>query len=262
MNTTAHVKSATRVLDILELLATDPRQLGVSELARRLKIPKSSTHMLLATLEGRGYVVSDEARRFRLHPSFRGGDTHTWVGGAPAARLLPVARDVMLRLVTGTGETSFLGVRRDERHFQCIEKVVSGNEVRFDTDIGGPRPVHAGSIGLVLLAFDAPDRTERVLREAPLPPVTPYTVCDSARLRGILAEVRSQGFAVVRDSGCMGASSVAAPIFDATGAVIAGMAVSAPSSRFDEIVDEARSEVLSAAAAISRELATSQPAAS
>jgi DNA-binding IclR family transcriptional regulator len=260
MNTPAHVKSAVRVLDILEMLATDVHAVGVSELARRLRIPKSSTHMLLSTLEGRGYVVSDAARRFQLHPSFR-GESRTWVGGAAAGRLLPLARDAMRKLATGTGETSFLGVRRDERTFECIEKVVSESPVAFDYDIRGPRPVHAGSIGLVLLAFDAPDRTERLLREAPLPPVTPYTVCDSEHLRQILAEVRSQGFAVVRDSGALGASSIAAPIFDATGSVIAGVTVSAPSSRFDQILDEARSEVVNAAAMISRELAGSPHAA-
>jgi DNA-binding IclR family transcriptional regulator len=254
MTATANVKSAIRVLDILELLAANACELGVSELARRLNLPKSSTHMLLATLETRGYVVSDDLRRFRLHPSFR-IEPRTWVGGGAAARLLPVARGAMRRLVDGTGETSFLGVRRDERHFECIEKVVSDNDERFDMEIGAPRPVHAGSIGLVLLAFDAPDRTERVLRAAPLAKVTPHTICDAPHLRRVLAEVRTQGFAVVRDSGILGASSVAAPIFDGSGAVIAGMTISAPSSRFDAIVDDARAEVINAAAAVSRELA-------
>ncbi len=253
------MKSATRVLDILEMLAIDPSQLGVSEIARRLRIPKSSTHMLLATLEGRGYVVSDDARRFRLHPSFR-AESRTWVGGARVARLLPLAREAMRRLVGVTRETSFLGVRRDERHFQCIEKVVGDKEGAFDMDLGGPRPMHAGSIGLVLLAFEPPDRAERLLRSEPLTRVTTHTICEPERLRRVLADVRTQGFAIVRGSGIIGAASVSAPIYDANGAVIAGMTVTAPLSRFDAILDDARSELLRTTALLSEELAGAEAA--
>jgi len=83
------------VLDILELLAVDPREIGVSELARRLRIPKSSTHMLLSTLEGRGYLVSDAARRFRLHLR-PGRRTRT----PPLIRTTVRLRGLRLRLLT------------------------------------------------------------------------------------------------------------------------------------------------------------------
>jgi DNA-binding IclR family transcriptional regulator len=241
------------------MLAIDPSQLGVSEIARRLRIPKSSTHMLLATLEGRGYVVSDDARRFRLHPSFR-GEPRTWVGGARVARLLPLARAAMQRLTEITRETSFLGVRRDERHFQCIEKRVPVRDGAFDMDLGGPRPLHAGSIGLILLAFEPPDRTERLLRSTALARVTTRTICEPEHLRLVLADVRTQGFAIVRDSGIIGASSVAAPIFDANGAVIAGMTVTSPSARFDAILDDAKAELLDTTTLLSEELALADAA--
>ena len=75
------VKSASRVLDLIEILALTPRALGVTELSQRLGIPKSSTSMLLATLEARGYVMVDPARRFRLADELRGGGDYVPIPG-------------------------------------------------------------------------------------------------------------------------------------------------------------------------------------
>src|SRR3990170_2281344 len=107
----APVKSAIRVLDMLEMLSTAAGQLGVSDIARRLGIPKSSTSMLLATLETRGYVIGDDTRRFRLNPAYC-QDRRSWVGGARAA-LLRGARPLLQQLARETGESAFLAVARD-----------------------------------------------------------------------------------------------------------------------------------------------------
>ncbi len=106
------VKSAARLLDLLEMLTVARVPIGVSEIARQLDIPKSSAHMLLLTLEGRGYVVSDEQRRFALS-AILGRRGREWVGGELGA-LLDIAKPVMNKLAHVTGESVFLGRRRDE----------------------------------------------------------------------------------------------------------------------------------------------------
>ena len=252
----ASVKSALRVLDLLEMLAVVPVQVGVSEIARRLGIPKSSTYMLLSTLESRGYVVGDESRRFCLNPAF-GRGKGSWVGGARAALVLATA-PVMQRLARLTGESSFLGVQRDEQTLEYIEKVVSSHEVRCDAELGQPRPLHSTSLGLVILAFRAQEQSDAYLKRSNLERLTDRTQTEPARLRRELAAIRKQGYAVTRDTNAVGASGVAVPVFMADGSV-AALNISAPTSRFDAIVERATAELMEAAAALSRDLSGSAP---
>lgn len=258
MNDASAVKSATRVLDVLEVLAVAAEPVGASELARRLGIPKSSTHMLLSTLEGRGYVVGDDTRRFRLNPMLASA-RRSWAGGARAA-LRHLAREPMQRLARATGESAFLGVPRDESSFQYVEKVVSGHEVRCDAELGQRRALHSSSVGLVLLAFNAPARVERYLTGHALERVTVRTVCDPARLRRELAAIRKQGYAITRDTNAVGASGIAAPIFDGSGRVLAGINISAPTSRFEAVVERAATELIGAARSITAELSGAEAA--
>jgi DNA-binding IclR family transcriptional regulator len=251
-NEVAEVKSALRVLDVLEVLAGTTDPVGASELARRLQVPKSSTHKLLATLERRGYVVGDEARRFRLHPMYA-RDGNGWVGG-PIAALRRLAGEPLARLAHVTGESAFLGVLRDRTSFEYVDKVVSVHEVRCDAELGEARLLHASSVGLVLLAFRSAQELDHYLEPAALRALTPKTITDPARLRRELAAVRRKGFAVTHDTNAVGASGIAVPILGAGGEALAGLNVSAPSSRFDGIVERAHDELVRVAGAIAAAL--------
>jgi DNA-binding IclR family transcriptional regulator len=253
MNETVAVKSATRVLDLLEMLAAVPEQVGVSEIARRLGIPKSSTHMLLSTLETRGYVVGSPDRRFHLNPIF-GGGRGSWVGGANVM-LVRLAQPIMESLAGKTGESSFLGVARTDSSVEYIAKVVSDHEVRCDAELGQPRPLHSPSVGLVILAFQDPEKTEKYLQRGKLERVTPRTLVDPRQLRREIDLVRGRGYSVVCDTHSAGASGIAAPVFDGDGTVVAALNISAPTSRFDAMLRKATPALLRGADAIGRTLA-------
>lgn len=243
------VKSAARVLDVLEFLAAQEAHAGVSEIARRLGIPKSSTSLLLSTLESRGYVLGDEARRFRIHPAYA-RDRTAWVGGARAL-LLQAVQPLMLQLSRTTGESAFLGAARDRNTLEYIAKVVSAHEVRCDAEIGQARPLHSTSLGLVILAFQPQVATDAYLART-LERLTPRTTTDPARLRKELSAVRRQGYAVTRDTNALGASGVAVPVIMTDGQV-AALNVSAPTSRFEAVLDRATAALLAGAASIARE---------
>ena len=242
------VKSAARVLDILELLAVASTPLGVSEVARRLGMPKSSAHMLLATLEQRGYVIDHPDRRFALHPAFISPGS-TWVGGF-SGPLLRIARSVMHRLVAATGESALLARLREDLSIEYIEKVVSPQPVRVDVELGVPRPVDSTSSGQVLLAFASAESGDRLLAHA-------FAGLDPKRrqiLVETLAQVRVRGFAMVSHASSTYSFGVAAPIRDGTGNVVAALNVTAPSARFHQASDRVTREVVLCAATISREL--------
>lgn len=228
MNVNTDVKSAARVLDLLELFAVAPDPLGVSEVAKRLDLPKSSAQALLLTLTGRGYLLrSDDG--YTLPRELKVG----WVGGI-RTRLLGVARPVMDAMAKSSGESAFIGLMTRDGHVQFLAKAVSPKEVRYDASLDHLRPAHSTSIGLVMLAHMREEEAERWLKPSLLTAVTPRTVTDPRRIRLILRAARKAGYVEVRDANVEGASGVSAPIFGADGEVIAGLNLAAPSSRYEQ----------------------------
>jgi IclR family acetate operon transcriptional repressor len=235
------------VLDLLELVAISPEPLGLSDLARRLAIPKSSTCALLDTLVTRGYVTRNEANLYQLNEQFGGG----WVGGLNR-RLLSVARPIMVALVERTQESAFLGVLTPDGQVRYLHKVVSPKVVRYDTEISALRPAHATSIGKVLLAFQPDAATHRALRRHPLERLTSRTITNPTAFAEQLRRIRRDGHAMNVDERVAGAAGVAAPIFVDDGNVIAALNVSAPTSRFEHMQAQMTREVVWGATEISR----------
>jgi DNA-binding IclR family transcriptional regulator len=236
------VKSAARVLDILELLSVLDEPAGVSEVARSLGIPKSSAAALLETLLGRGYLAR-EGTGYRLAPPLRQG---SWVGGE-FAHLIRLVHPVMAGAVARTGESAFLGVRTPNWAIRYVDKVVSPKEVRYDGGLSHERPAYCTSVGQVLLAAEPDAVVEKYLATVPLVRVTPATVVRPDDIRAILRQVRERGYAESRNGHVEGASGVAAPIRGPSGRIIAAITLAAPSTRFDEMYATMLCETLRAA---------------
>src|SRR3546814_17272977 len=115
------VKSAARVLDLLELLAAAPRPLRLAEVAPRLDIPKTSAFALLSTLVAKGYA-EEQGGGYRLAERLR---DRGWVGG-DVAHMVRVSRAVMAELTQTTGASVFLGVLRSEARRVGKECVSTG----------------------------------------------------------------------------------------------------------------------------------------
>lgn len=247
------VKSATRVLDILELLASASAPIGASEVARKLDIPRSSAHVLLLTLEDRNYVLSDSARRYLLSPALR-GPAYSWVGGL-RSRLLDVAQKVMQRLVDKVDETAFLCVLSEREESEYIAKVLCSQEVRCDAQLHAPRAIHSNSPGQVLMAFQSDEKREKYLQRGPFYAFTTSTLTEADQLRAEFLKIRQAGVAMTRDTNTVGVSGLSAPILGPSGEVVASLNLSVPSSRFPKSVEALMEAVRSAADQISLELA-------
>lgn len=246
------VKSATRVLDLLELFSSTTNAMGVSDISKRLGFPKSSTYMLLTTLEGRGFIVSDEARRFRLHPKFS-AEARASIGGT-RAKLVHAAGTPIKFLVEVINETCFLTVMRSDWMAEYVAKVSSLQELRLDAPVGTIRELNAGSGGMMLLAHLPQGEFERFLKEHPLQATTPKSIVDPARLRQELATIRTRGYALSEGANYPQASGVSAPIRGPHGNVVAAVSIGAPTSRLKRIRARVIDEVLRCAEAVSRNL--------
>lgn len=245
------VKSAARVLDILELLSRSEEPLALKDLVSVLALPKSSAHALLQTLQSRGYVERDPADRYALNESLR--QSSGWIGG-PVAHLAAVARPVMERLRDDLEESVFLGVRAGRGDVKVIAKSVSRAQIRYDSVDPGLRPAYCTGMGRILLAFWDKKSADAYLMRTRLHAHTPRTVTDPGKLRAILGKVAADGYAILEEEYVLGGSATAAPVFGGDGTVVAALNVGTVSARYPAAKSRIVSGVVRAAATISQRL--------
>lgn len=221
------VKSAERVLDIVEYLASDACGRTFSELSRALHLPKSSLHELLLVLTQRGYLNYDEARR-----TYTLG-IRVWESGQAYLRhhdLVREALPVMESIVGKINETVQLAVL-DGLENVYLAKVDSSHPLRIQSEVGRRLYAHATGLGKVLLAHLAPEQLDSRLDSVVLPSFTPNTFADQNQLRRELAGITERGFALDAEEYTPGLSCVAVPVFQSQSRVVAAISVSIPNNR-------------------------------
>jgi DNA-binding IclR family transcriptional regulator len=140
---------------------------------------------------------------------------------------------VMDQLAEESGETIVLTVLADETTAICLDKRESTQALQISARVGHRIPLHAGAGSKALLAFGSSDFLDRFLLLAqPLRRYATRTITDPNHLRSELATIRGQGYSISDDDLDEGACSVAAPIRDHRGEVIASISVASPKTRF------------------------------
>ena len=243
------VQSLERAFAILDEVARRPA--GVTAVADRVQLPKSTVARLLATLEGLGAVERFDGALWRIGP----GVAALSSAASPARSLVSVARPHLAALVAELGEDAGLGLP-DGNEILYVDQVESDNPVQVRDWAGTRAPMHAVPSGLVLLAEWPEDALDAYLARE-LAALTRRTVTDPKRLRKRLAEVRDAGYAWGLEEFAEGIDSVAAPVRDARGKAIAAIHVHGPAYRFPPEGAEAgvAARVVAAAAGVDRELA-------
>jgi DNA-binding IclR family transcriptional regulator len=226
------VKSAGRILDILELLGRARGPLSLKEIAQELGYPPSSAHGLLATLVIKGYAARDDADRYVLNAAYRNGPG--WASG-PDAELIAVAEPIMRDLRDQCGETVMLGILNQDLMLKVIAKCVANRAVRYDSPFSGGVPSYCSAMGRVLLAAKDDRTIDRYLAHERLVKFTPLTVTSKTQLRRLFRDARQWGYSVSDQEMDIGATGVAAAIQNASGEVIAALNVAAISSRHDNV---------------------------
>ena len=245
------VKSAARVLDLLEFLSMQSGPTRFSTIVQALGYPKSSSHSLLNTLVSRGYVSRDSADRYELVAAFRDG--FSWVGGFETL-LRRHALPVMTAARDRTGETLFLCVRGENHDARHLCKVVSMQPIRYDSAGVVSVPAYASVMGRVLLAHAPPEEIDAYFARTQLVPFTPRTLTDEAAIRAVLADIRERGYGTIEEEFAIGGCGIAAPVRDKSGAVVAVLDIATVSQRYELRRGEMLACVLEAAAEISARL--------
>lgn len=209
-----------RAIDLLELLATRPHGLTLTELSRLLKIPKSTTHYLVHTLATRGYIQRMENRRHAL-----GFGAAGLASASMAQQNLRMLAEPTLRRVVArsrlTASISILG---------GAEAVIIALAKSFQDPGGGiwighHLDLHCTAQGKALVAWLSDEKLDTLLHNREFSHYTPNTIVSLTAFKAHLSEVRAIGYAKNNEEQVIGCRAVAAPVFDSFGNVLACVSV-------------------------------------
>lgn len=250
------VPAVERAFDLLELLVYSGKELTLSELSRRLGIPKSSTHYLVSTLASRGYLQrAKDGHHFSL-----GYRISEFAAASSAqSQLRATCHPYMVAIVRKLDLTALLAVLMGPEAV-TIASVESTHDQGGGAWIGRHIDVHCTAQGKALIAYHSDHELQKILGKRKLSIYTPKTIASLDALKTALREVRIRGYATNDEEHVLGVRAVAAPIFDYTGTVVASLSLRALTGRMPIWgMEHVGKETASAAHEISRHLSDPLP---
>ena len=229
--------SGIGVLDkaVAVLYAAAESPCGLAELCERTGLPRATAHRLAAGLETHRLLCRDADGRWQPGPAL------VQLGANVNDPLVSAATAVLPRLREITGESVQL-YRREGTSHVCVAALEPPAGLRDTVPVGAHLPMTAGSGAKVLLAYADPRTQQSLLGEAKFTDRT-------------LGEVRRRGWAQSAAEREPGVASVAAPVRDHSGAVVAAVSVSGPIDRMGRRPGERwAADLLAAAEALTRRL--------
>jgi DNA-binding IclR family transcriptional regulator len=211
----------SRLVEILDLLLQAPgHSATLSEIVSNTDAPLSSTHDLLRSMVASGLVDVDAAKRYR------GGPVLLRLGLAAIDQVdvVATARPHLDQLVRSVSHDAYLAVRAGDS-VSYVARRAGTYRAGLDIKLGEPVPLHASAVGKLFAALQ-PDLESWVLSR-PLPQLTAHTITDHARLAEEFREIRERGTALSLEGTISGIIGFAAPVYDASGRLVAAVHVSA-----------------------------------
>jgi DNA-binding IclR family transcriptional regulator len=221
------VPSIERALSVLQCLGYSKRGFSISEISRRLKIPKSSAHLILTTLERRGFLQKNtQTGRFHFGLQLVSLSRSALENLDLREEARPFLRDLMQE----SGLTVHMAVlERDEA--VIIEKVEAPGLVRLASWIGRRLDVNCTGVGKVLMAFLPNDELEYLLRTKAFARHNSRTIISGSALRRELMLVKQAGYALDNEEDEPGVCCIGAAVFDDRGNAVAAISVAGTTSQ-------------------------------
>jgi DNA-binding IclR family transcriptional regulator len=224
--TRARLSSVANAMRVVKAFSDDEYEMGISNLARRLTLPKSTVHRLSSTLVDAGFLERNpETGGYRLGLAL-------FDLGMLVRRKMNVvteARPYLRALMERTAESVHLTVL-DHASVLYVNNIASPQAISMQSNLGARVPPHCCSEGKAMLAFMPAAMVDGII-SAGLVARTPKTIVRASRLRAELAQVRSRGYALDDEELEIGLRSAAAPIRDHRGDVVAAVSIAGPVQR-------------------------------
>lgn len=221
----SYVQSFARGLEVLRSFGAGAPAQTLSEAAERVGLTRAGARRILLTLQTLGYVEQD-GRQFRLTPKVMELG-FAYLSAQPWWHL---AQPLMEELTQQLRQSTSAAVL-DGDDIVYVLRVPMEKIMSINLGVGSRLPAHCTSMGRVLLAGLPEEQREARVGAMQLEALTPRTITDPDKLLRTLSQVRRQGFALVNEELQLGLMSLAVPIKDRTGRVMAAINVSSPAQR-------------------------------
>lgn len=245
------VPSLERALSVFQCIGHSKRGFSISEIGLRLKIPKSSAHLILTTLERRGFLQKN-TQTGRYHFGLQLISLSR--GALENLDLREEAKPFLRSLMQESGFTVHMAVlERDEA--VIIEKVEAPGLVRLASWIGRRLDVNCTGVGKVLIAFLPDEELDYLFRTKEFARHNRRTIVSKSALRRELALVKKSGYALDNEEDEPGVLCIGAPVFDQNGKAVAAISIAGTTSQIGiERVPPIARFVMRAARGISSQL--------
>ena len=234
------VKSADRVIQILEAIGSSEEGKTHGELASSLTIPKSSLSLLLANLVDREYVsLSGTDRKYVLGPQVL-VLAGRYLSSLDIARL---GQPVLKRITRSIDESAEIAIKRGHE-IMIIAKEDCSRPLARMIQMGERAPIYATAGGKAILAHLSDEDIAQYLSTAKLTPITKATITDPEVLRRELNTIRSGALARSHEELYEGITAVASPVFDLSGHVVASIVLPVLTIRYTPDKEEKAEKIL------------------
>jgi DNA-binding IclR family transcriptional regulator len=250
------IGSVQRAMDILDLFDRRTQELGITEIARALDLPKSTIAGLISTLEQNDYLDQNvTSRKYRL--GFKLAErAGVFLDQFDLRR---IALPVLEELRDSSNESVNLAIR-DGRFVIYIERMFGDNMLGMRSEIGKREFIHSTALGKAMLSHLPMAEIKQLIETYDFVPVTPRTITDPVAFLNELERTLTLGFAVDNQENELGGRCVAAPVFDYLGKPVAAISISVPVQRFpEEKTSEFGAMVKEAARRVSLQLGANLP---
>jgi IclR family pca regulon transcriptional regulator len=242
-------QSFQRGIDVIRVFDGSHPRMTLAQVAKRTDLTRATARRFLYTLIDIGYMDTD-GREFWLTPR----DLELGFAYLSSLGIPEIATPHLQRLTQQVNESSSVSIL-DGSDIVYVARVPMRRIMTVAISVGTRFPAYATSMGRVLLAGLEPDDLNQVLDTTSFVPLTPQTVTSREELTRGLDEIREQGWAFVDQELEIGLRSIAAPIFDARGRVVAAANVSLGANRFSsDAVKDFLPALLDATGRISEDL--------
>lgn len=246
-----YVNSLARGLEVIRAFSRAKPSMTLSEISRATGMTRATVRRFLLTLVQEDYAETD-GKHFTLLPKI----LELGYAALSSMNFVDAVQPVMVGLAKQLKEFCFTAVLEGFDVVYVANASPPGRIVNISVSVGSRAPAHSVSTGRVLVAA-LPDAERRSWIDAvDLKKLTPNTVTSRAELGRLIEETREQGFSIVDQELEIGLRSIAVPIRDAGGNVLAALNVACPSSRIspEEMRDGILVEILAASEEITARL--------
>jgi DNA-binding IclR family transcriptional regulator len=245
---TAPLQSVQNGLRIVKLFTQERPVWGITEIARKLQLTKSSVSRMVTDLVSEGFLQKEQ-NKYTL------GFSLLSISGVITSHLEihRESKEILKKLADDLGETAHISVL-EGNEITYVHKIECKDPVPLFSSIGKKNPVSCTSSGKVLLSYQKNEIIDRII-EAGLPRRGPNSVTNPDQLKDQLLLIKEQGYSICINEWDEDSVSIAAPVRDYTGDVVAAISVAGTRARIDDkIIDSFTATIIKAANEVSIQL--------